>query len=1020
MQPTVPRFHVGEPVVLKSTREIGAVEREGQLDAGEYWYRVRFQRRGEEVAEVDLDALDPADTSIEQLATHGRWGRLEAFRRAVAWLRLENVNRSTVYAFNAQRILFEPYQYKPLLKILDSPDRRLLIADEVGLGKTIEAGLILTELEARGRVDKVLVVCPSRLRDKWREELNRKFDQDFDILDRRTLRDYMRKLAESPRRSRLRGIISLQTLRSQDLRDEVDAQVGHVDLVVVDEAHHARNPSTLTSALLEDLAKLGDAVLLLTATPVHLGSRDLFTLLKALRPVEYQDPHVFDRDLRNHSGVHEAAALVRQRSGDRLRQAAKRLSRLFVNGVLPIARDPLAVQVIADMEASPPRDRREWVELERRVHDLHPLARILTRTRKRDVQEKAPTRRAGVVKCRWTDEEDATYQRLVAGSTKLGWIREGLTLGGIQRARQAASCLPAALEARAARPATSDDEAIEATDILPSDHPGAKDDKDLPVAIAAPQTDSKFDKLVELLRQVASEEPRVKMLIFTFFVGTSKYLERRLAEEGFPALRIAGDVTSNPHDRALDERGNRVLRFRDDPAITVLVSTEVGSEGLDFQFCHHIVNYDLPWNPMVVEQRIGRIDRWGQKSNVVHIHNLVVEGTVEDLILLRLYDRIKIFEKSIGDLDAILGETVRELEREYVSGLLTPEESARRSEEAANAIERKRIDLEKLEEKAGELFGYEEYIRDEMQRVRQLGRFVSEKALLSLIAGFLQARHPGVQVYQDSPEIYGIRLTEELRSDIRGACPQGQEWFDPSKNGHLLFTTNGAVAFNQSSVELLNVTHPLVRAAKDAMPDMMKDPSGCVGAALLDLPEGQDAELEEGVYFLVVFLHQVEGMRSRKVLEPIVWAETGGRMLEAELGERLLHIVTEDGRELTDTGVAPALEAERWRGVLSEMRRRNRELLGRERAESGALYARRKRIMVAEYDQNRRLVKGKLRTAKEHGRDPRILRMFEAQLQKVESRHHDRLVELERHQEASARFTEPLAACVIQVRRRKA
>jgi SNF2 family DNA or RNA helicase len=214
---------------------------------------------------------------------------LQAFRTALTIARIENDNRSTVHTFKSQRILFEPYQYKPLLKILDSPDRRLLIADEVGLGKTIEAGLILTELQARRPLERVLVVCPSRLRDKWREELNRKFDQDFDILTKSTLYQYIERLRQNPRRGQLRGIVSMQTLRNADVRTSLVAEVGHLDMVVVDEAHHARNPSTQTSEMLRDLGDLADCLIFLTATPLHLGNRDLFTLLNALRPTEFRD-----------------------------------------------------------------------------------------------------------------------------------------------------------------------------------------------------------------------------------------------------------------------------------------------------------------------------------------------------------------------------------------------------------------------------------------------------------------------------------------------------------------------------------------------------------------------------------------------------------------------------------------------------------------------------------------------------------------------------------------------------------
>jgi hypothetical protein len=482
-------------------------------------------------------------------------------------------------------------------------------------------------------------------------------------------------------------------------------------------------------------------MVLLTATPLHLGNRDLFTLLHALRPTEFRDANVFDRQLRENGRVHVASNLVRAMNPEALSEAKDLLERAFVREVVPNLRNPLAVQVIEDIVANPPRERRDWVELERRIQELHPLGTIVTRTRKRDVQEHAAVRKASVIECRWTPGEDRLYQKLVEGSTSNGWIREKLSLGQIQRARQAASCLPAAALHYNERTATSDDDAVERTDILPGDLLGLATRGDEPAGAfhdSETVVDSKYDKLQELLRQIWEKEPEAKVLIFTFFVGTATYLRDRLTNEGIGALRIAGDVPSNPHEPEQDERGKRMRAFREDREMRVLVSTEVGSEGLDFQYCHHVVNYDLPWNPMVVEQRIGRIDRFGQESDAVYIHNLVVKDTVEERILLRLYDRIGIFKESIGDLESILGETISELQRDYVNGRLSPEDAERRVQDATNAILRRKQHLETLQQAAGDLFGHEEYIRDEMQRVGRLGRYISEQSLLALITSYLR------------------------------------------------------------------------------------------------------------------------------------------------------------------------------------------------------------------------------------------------------------------------------------------
>src|SRR5262249_47411295 len=154
---------------------------QGALDGGEFWYRVRFAKRADNIVEEDLEPLEDSADTLDGLAAKGKWGRIQAFRSALVVERILHANQSTVYAFRAQRILFEAFQYKPLLKMLESADRRLLIADEVGLGKTVETGLILAELEARQTLDRVLIVCPSRLREKWRDELSRKFGREFSI-----------------------------------------------------------------------------------------------------------------------------------------------------------------------------------------------------------------------------------------------------------------------------------------------------------------------------------------------------------------------------------------------------------------------------------------------------------------------------------------------------------------------------------------------------------------------------------------------------------------------------------------------------------------------------------------------------------------------------------------------------------------------------------------------------------------------------------------------------------------------
>lgn len=1014
-----PRYRKGDVVVDRANRQTGRVESEPIRDGGEYWYRVRFERRTANFVENELDPLDEADNSIEGLVLEGRWGPLVAFRRALALHRIAHTNRSTIYSFNANRILFQPYQYKPLLKILDSPDRRLLVADEVGLGKTIEAGLILTELQARETLDRVLIVCPSRLRDKWREELNRKFDLPMEIFDKAALQSYVRRVQERPSRSALQAIISFQSLRQDELREQLIAEVGHLDAVVFDEAHHARNPGTLTSGLLRDLGRIARTVVLLTATPLHLGSRDLYTLVNALRPSAYRNPDVFDQELRTHRPILKASEILRRRSPKDLKEVRGLVEGVFRADPRKGFTDPLAKLVAEDLERDPPSDRREWVELERRLQDLHPLSAIVTRTRKRDVQEHAPQRRARVIKCAWTEEEDAAYMKLVHGSGPLGWIREHLTLGQIQRARQAASCIPAAI-AHAWRQSLPDpDEESESTDLPSTDMPeeAARRDESPPPALTVPSKDSKYEKLRGLLSDTWLEEPNAKVLIFTFFLGTASYLQERLAREGVRTLRIAGDVPSDPLHPDRDERGRVLRAFREDPSALVLVSTEVGSEGLDFEFCHRLVNYDLPWNPMVVEQRIGRIDRFGQKSDVVHIVSLVVEGTVEERILARLYQRIGVFRHSMGDLETIVGDTMRELQRDYVRGRLTPTEAELRVDQAARAIAERHIHLEELERKADDLFGHEDYVRMEIARVRHLGRFVSEGALIALIEGFLSFKHPGLHVIKKESGIFGLRLTERLRAELRDASPPGEPWLDRTRDDEFVFTTDGEKAFGSRDVELVRTAHPLIRASIPCLSEAMKSPTSRVSHGLVDLSPEDDPELLDGGYLVVLFSHEFSGMRPRTQIDAVAWFLDGGTLVDPELSERLLHLATECGSEWEAERI-PQLRSDAWSAIVSEARRRNRTSLEEDRRESAASYARRRRSLESEYQLQREDIEAKLRTARERDRQARVLRLFEAQLQKAEARYQVRLTELDGGKMVTANLSDPIAACLIRLRHR--
>lgn len=1012
-----PLFRVGEDVVYRATNDLGRILESPERIAGEYWYRVRIGRRTENIPEDDLDPVPDEGETLESLAAEAKWGQLDSIRCALAIERIVNTNRSTIYTFQNQRILFQPYQYKPLLKILDSPDRRLLIADEVGLGKTIEAGLILTELNARKTLDGVLIVCPSRLREKWRNELNRKFDQDFEIYDRRSLEQAISIFSERPGRNRLRGIVSVQAIRGESIREYLRNNLdGLLDVVIMDEAHHARNENTSTAKLLQELCEIADSVILLTATPVQLHNKDLFTLLNALRPTEFRDAWTFDTILNRHAPVHSASGLARTQDSSNIPEITELLEDVFVVGRAADSVDPLASQLINELRSEPPKTRAQWIDVERRIQNLHPLGTILTRTKKRDVLESAPQRIPVPAKCQWTIQEADAYDKLIKGCRKGGWPSSPLSFGQIQRARQAASCLPAAYETHIL--GRTDDDSAELTDILPSDcgetfDLAETDTRELG-AFRWDGPDSKYALFDDILAQIWQSDSNNKVLVFTFFKGTARYLERRLAEAGVGVLRIDGDVPSDPRKPDLDERGKRLEDFRLNPKIKVMISTEVGSEGLDFQFCHHLVNYDLPWNPMVVEQRIGRIDRFGQKSPFVKIYNLVVEGTVEDRILSRLYTRIGIFEQSIGQLEAILGDTMQSLQRDYIKGTLDQGLADQRVDQAFNAIENRKADIALLEENASQLFGHEEYVREELQRVKNLGQFVSQSSILALLRTYFRSRHPTVKLKSEGNGVFGIKLTDNLRMDIQDAVRKdGISWTDRSQKGILRFTTSGETAFEESSLELVNSQHPLARAAVSCLQKQMEPAISRLGAGVVTV-QGEDTRvLPAGIYFVVLAPQQVHGIRNRRLIETFALDYASSRLVSSESSQRILYLLVENGKDWTDEEL-PALSQSNWSIIRDELFRRTAQLRAKERGENEALYVRRRNAMLAEHEHEIEIKERRLNTSRRRGQEKAIT-MFEAQIEKAKARHREQLANLDGQQSVSVIPCDPIAACAVKV-----
>ena len=225
----------------------------------------------------------------------------------------------------------------------------------------------------------------------------------------------------------------------------------------------------------------------------------------------------------------------------------------------------------------------------------------------------------------------------------------------------------------------------------------------LELADNLPEEDPKFDSILSIIQQKQELENN-KIILFSTFRYTLSYVKKKLAAAGLRVEQVDGSVK----DDVRCEYRNRFELPKSDPsALDILLFTEVGSEGLDYQFCDMMINYDLPWNPMRIEQRIGRIDRRGQASEVVNIYNVITAGTVDADIYNRCLLRIGVFEQSIGECEEILGEIGRQVEQIAADGKLTDQERRYKLEQMADNEIRKMQEMSKLEDEEKALFGFD-------------------------------------------------------------------------------------------------------------------------------------------------------------------------------------------------------------------------------------------------------------------------------------------------------------------------
>lgn len=457
-----------------------------------------------------------------------------------------------------------PHQTRVVRKVLFECRGRALLADEVGLGKTIEAGMILREYFLRGQLQSALILTPASLTLQWRQEMLSKFKLDFTVVSD----------MESAGEENLL-IMSLDTAKTKNFRSILHKR--RFDMVIVDEAHRLKNRKTQNFQFVKGLTSR--FLLLLTATPIQNDLNELYNIIYLVMPGVLGTRHQFRRRFINPAG-----------------------DRLPMN--VPVLRKSLSKAMIRSSRAQSRLDLPQRRVVLRAVDPLpeeleiyHSLGSLLRRY----------------------------YPR----SADPGSMLNPLTLMLLQKlACSSPQALSSSLEGLLSR----GDMPTDIGQLLIS----------IQVLCEGAKKSRKFRELEELIRDRAQDE---KILIFTQFRGTQEALREMIEGLGFETALFHGEMSSKKKSAAVE-------RFRN--KVPILISTDSGAEGWNLQFARILVNFDLPWNPMKVEQRIGRVHRLGQTREVLII-NLYLKGTIEEYIIRLLGLKIRLFERVVGELEMVLG-----------------------------------------------------------------------------------------------------------------------------------------------------------------------------------------------------------------------------------------------------------------------------------------------------------------------------------------------------------------------------
>ena len=610
------------------------------------------------------------------------------------------------------------------------------------------------------------------------------------------------------------------------------------DLIIVDEAHHLKNPETNRHKIVRIFSKNVKAMVMLTATPIQLQTADLYNLLTLLLPDFFfgADRKIFAAKLTLNERINLAVKYLTEGNFESFRTVLNELTqkRTFKNQLDRIGDFDSVIEESKSINRS--SKKIDIRNLARRIYNFNILNTYVNRTLRKDVLLNFPDRVIETCEYEYTEQELALYNSIL-NSCREKSEKSRSAFGLIMPERRAASSLIAMSLSFQKDDWRSQIEEY-CNNYENEDDSEGRLDEDSRAEYGEPKTagiskvtiDSKLNKLLEVISAIFNNNQVVsdkKIIIFCAFRATVLYLERVLGKK-YPECfidTITGD-DSIKGDDVIPERDNIRKNFAKNDKPAILICTEVAGEGLDFQFCHHIVNYDMPWNPSKLEQRVGRIDRIGQKAQKISVVNLVNSTTIEDRIMSRLFQRVKLFNSTIGPLGDILSKYQKEFKASVLSPNRTKEEKEKYEQKILENIEDKKLEQKVFEEKEMVIVGAMEKFHNENRPKPQYFSAQEIKRLWEFILGKLNIKENIINTEDKEKDIYSFLISSDLKlllnamieSSLFDSFNSKKKTFyinlvsNHSKNNQpLYYTFDQETALDNLNIEHFTLTHPFIQ-----------------------------------------------------------------------------------------------------------------------------------------------------------------------------------------------------------------